>query len=266
MKAIIVDDEPSAVESLLAQCTRLSEIDEVKGFTDAESALAYAGRKTVDLALLDIHMPDMDGITLAARIREIQPEVEIVFQTAYRKYAFDAFAVHPSGYLLKPVSFEKLAEEVRYLSGSPQREEPVSIQVRTFGNFDLYVNELPVSFSLARSKEILAYLVDKQGAGVTRADLFAAVWEDRPYDRKQQKQLDVYIRSLRKTLKEYGVEGIMEMKKGILRVKPDAFDCDAYRFYAGDSDVINAYRGEYMSSYSWASMTEGILLWKAVKE
>ena len=42
----------------------------------------------------------------------------------------------------------------------------------------------------------------------------------------------------------------------------DAFVCDAYLFYSGDSDVINAYRGEYMSSYSWASMTEAILYWR----
>ena len=79
-----------------------------------------------------------------------------------------------------------------------------------------------------------------------------------------QKQFDVYIRSLRETLREYGVAEMMTMEKGILRINPDMFLCDAYRFYSGDSDAINAYRGEYMSSYSWASMTEGILSWNAV--
>ena len=120
-----------------------------------------------------------------------------------------------------------------------------------------------VSFRLAKSKELLAYLVDKQGSGVTRAELFAAVWEDRLYDRKQQKQLDVYIRSLRQTLREYGAAEIMEMEKGVLRIRPETFSCDAYRFYSGDSDAINSYRGEYMSSFSWASLTEGILSWNA---
>ena len=79
-----------------------------------------------------------------------------------------------------------------------------------------------------------------------------------------QKQLDTYIRSLRQTLRDYGVEGILEMKKGILRVNPDLFTCDAYQFYSGDTDVINSFRGEYMSSYSWASITESILYWKIV--
>ena len=130
-------------------------------------------------------------------------------------------------------------------------------------SFQVYVDGKPIGFKLAKSKEILAYLVDRQGAGVSRAELFAAVWEDRPYDRKQQKQLDVYIRSLRETLQAYGISAILEMEKGILRVKPDTFVCDAYLFYSGDSDTINAYRGEYMSAYPWASMTEGILFWTA---
>ena len=121
-------------------------------------------------------------------------------------------------------------------------------------------------FKLAKAKEILAYLVDKQGSGVTRAEVFAAVWEDRQYDRRMQKQMDTYVRSLRETLQEYGISQIMEMEKGVLRVKPDTFSCDAYLFFSGDSDMINAYRGEYMSSYSWANMTEAILSWRKASE
>ena len=70
------------------------------------------------------------------------------------------------------------------------------------------------------------------------------------YDCGLQKQLDVYIGSLRQTLWEYGASEILEIEKGVLRVRPDAFTCDACLFYSGDSDMINAYHGEYMSSYS----------------
>ena len=262
MNLICVDDEPLAVEYTLGQCAQLPGIGEAKGFTEAQSALDWLRGHPTDLAILDINMPQIDGITLAARIKELYPQTAIVFLTAYKEYAFDAYSVHPAGYLLKPVSKEKLAEELAYVSGSAHASPTAHIRVKTFGYFDVYVDGRPVSFRLAKSKEILAYLVDKQGTGVTRAELFAAVWEDRPYDRKQQKQLDVYVRSLRETLREYGAAEIMEMEKGILRVRPDTFTCDAYLFYSGDSDTINAYRGEYMSSYSWASMTEAILYWK----
>ena len=262
MKVICVDDEPLAVEYTLSQCALLPGIDEAKGFTEAQSALDWLRGHSADLAILDINMPEIDGITLAARIKQAQPETAILFLTAYKEYAFDAYAVHPTGYLLKPVSQEKLASEVRYACGRTRRSSYGHIHIRTFGTFDVYVDDRPVSFKLAKAKEILAYLVDKQGSGVTRSELFAAVWEDSPYDRRMQKQLDVYIRSLRETLQQYGIPEIMEMEKGVLRVKPETFVCDAYLFYSGDSDSINAYRGAYMSAYSWASMTEAILYWK----
>ena len=262
MKAICVDDEPLAVEYTLNQCEHLPEIDEAKGFTDARQALDWLRDHPADLALLDINMPKMDGITLAARIKEIYPQMIVLFLTAYREYALDAYAIHAAGYLLKPVSLEKLAAEVRYACGE-RAAAPKHIEIRTFGSFDVYVDGKPVSFKLAKSKEILAYLVDKQGFGVSRPELCAAMWEDQLYDRRMQKHLDVYIRSLRDTLREYGAQAIVQMERGILRVDPSIFDCDAYRFYAGDCEAINAYRGEYMSAYSWASMTEGILFWTA---
>ena len=262
MKAICVDDEPLAVEYTLKQCEQLPEIDEAKGFTDAQQALDWLRDHSADLALLDINMPKIDGITLAARIKEMYPQMIVLFLTAYREYALDAYAVHAAGYLLKPVSLEKLAAEVGYAC-SARAPVPKHVEIRTFGNFDVYVDGKPVSFKLAKSKEILAYLVDKQGSGVSRSELCAAMWEDQLYDRRMQKHLDVYIRSLRDTLREYGAQAIVQMERGILRVDPNAFDCDAYRFYSGDSEAVNAYRGEYMSAYSWASMTEGILFWTA---
>ena len=106
---------------------------------------------------------------------------------------------------------------------------------------------------------MLAYLVDRQGGSVTRSEISAVIWEDRLYDRKQQKQLDVYIRALKDTLDEYGISEIFEMQRGSLRVVPEKFTCDAYLFFSGDSDAVNSYRGEYMSLYSWASFTEGLM-------
>ena len=262
MKVICVDDEPLAVKYTLGQCAKLAEISEAHGFIDAQEALDWMAGHAADIAILDINMPQIDGITLAARIKQLHPQTAILFLTAYKEYALDAYAVHPTGYLLKPVSQEKLAAEIQYACGGEKTVAPAHIQVKAFGYFDVYVNDKPISFKLAKSKEILAYLVDKQGSGVTRAELFAAIWEDGFYDRRMQKQLDVYIRSLRESLREYGAEEILEMEKGTLRVRPKSFVCDAYLFFAGDSDTINAYRGEYMNAYSWASMTESILSWK----
>lgn len=74
-----------------------------------------------------------------------------------------------------------------------------------------------------------------------------------------QKQFYVIISSLRKTLEEAGVSEIFEMSHSYIRVAPEKFECDLYRFLDGDADTVNQYRGVYMDSYSWASMTEGML-------
>ena len=68
MNVICVDDEPLAVEYTLKQCGQLPEIDRAEGFTDAESALTYLREHSADIVLLDINMPDIDGITLAAQM------------------------------------------------------------------------------------------------------------------------------------------------------------------------------------------------------
>lgn len=264
MRVICVDDERILMQDTVAMCRELPGVSDVRGFTRATEALEWIKNNPVDLALLDIDMPDMNGIELTIKIKDISPDTAVIFLTGYSDFAVDAFAVRASGYLLKPVSKDALAADVAYVfstrgktNGANSAKKPVS--VRTFGLFEVYVNGQQVKFRIAKSKEILAYLVDKQGGSVPRAQISAVLWEDRLYDRKQQKQLDVYIRSLRDTLTEYGIERIFEMKGGKLRVVPEEFDCDVYRFFAGDPDTINSYRGEYMSAYSWASITEGRL-------
>ena len=264
MTVICVDDERILMEDTVAMCRELPGIDDVRGFTQSKDALQYLENNHADLALLDIDMADMNGIELAVRIRNISPDTAVIFLTGYSQFAVDAFAVRASGYLLKPVSKEKLAADIDYVfSGrdkTPRTKKAVSI--RTFGMFEVYVNGQQVKYHLSKSKEILAYLVDRQGSSVTRMQIAGILWEDRLYDRGLQKQLDVYIRSLRDTLEEYGILRIIDIRRGTLRVIPEEFDCDVYRFFEGDPDVINSYRGEYMSNYSWASITEGILFRK----
>ena len=213
-------------------------------------------------ALLDIDMPGMDGIALAIRIREMKPETAVIFLTAYSQYAVQAFSLHASGYLMKPVEREKLAAEFAHALSSVARPEKARIEARTFGGFDLFVDGKQVAFRKAKCKELLAFLIDRKGSTVTRAEAFSALWEDRSYDRPMQKQLDTVIRLLRDTLREHGAEEIFSMKSGTMRIIPEKISCDAYRLFSGDPDAVNSFHGTYMSSYSWASITEGYLSWK----
>ena len=217
-------------------------------FAGADEALGWLKSNRADAAVLDLGLSAPDALTLALRIREIRPDIGIFFVSG------------KTGYQLKPVDAGLLAAglaETEY-DGLP-RKKTAHVTVLTFGEFDVLADGIPVVFARARAKELLAYLIDRHGGSVTRANAFAALWEGRLYDRAMQKQLDVVIRSLRSTLEKYGIGDIMELRKGSLRAVPEKLDCDLYRFMDGEPDAAESYRGEYMNAYSWASNTEAYL-------
>ena len=262
MRVMCVDDEELILQMTVTLCENMPQTDEVIGFRTSKEALGFLkeGRQP-DVALLDIDMPDMDGLTLAAKIKEIRPETAIIFLTGYSEYAVQAFSIHASGYLLKPIDSRELSRELDWamrtqgISGSQNGR----IRVRTFGNFEIMVDGVTVAFTRAKAKELLAYLIDRHGSSVTRAQIFATLWEEGEYDRAMQKQLDVIIRSLRASLEEYGIDEIFEMNRGLLRICPEKLDCDLYHFLQGDMEAVNSYRGEYMNNYPWADITEGYI-------
>ena len=260
MQIICVDDEPLVLAQTVSLCLKLPQRPDVESFPCAENALQWLADNRADIALLDIHLPDLDGITLAARMQELQPDIAVIFLTGDAGYALDAFALHASGYLLKPLTPQRLAGEIDFaVNGRNRTKGQAKVAVRTFGEFDVLLDGRPLVFERARAKELLAYLIDRQGGFVTRANAFAVLWEDSLYNRSMQKQLDVVIRSLRSTLERYGIGRILEIRSGSLRAVPEELDCDLYRFFNGDPGAAGAYRGEYMNAYSWASLTESYM-------
>ena len=252
MRVLCVDDALPIMEDIAQMCRRLPQVGEVTGFTRPREALEWLQTHPVDLALLDIDMPEINGLMLAEQLKRRHPDAVIIFLTAFPQYAVQAIKLRATGYLLKPVNPEELAEEVAYARTFHPQRRSGHIVVQTFGNFEIFVDGETLPFRRAKSKELLAYLVDRSGKGVTRPDIFAALWEDAPYDRSMQKYLDVVIRSLRETLRDAGIEEVLEVKSGHLRVKPEMLDCDLYRFLKSDPAAVNAYRGEYMQGYPWA--------------
>ena len=260
IRIVCVDDEELVLDLIRSLCLNLPQQPEVYAFTKANEALRFIKENDVDIALLDINMPDMNGLMLAAKIKEESPDTSVIFLSGHADYAVDAFALHVSGYIMKPVNEEQLAAEVEYaLSNKRPVKTQSHVEARTFGEFDFLVDGKVVSFDRAKAKELLAFLIDRHGGTVTRPYIYSALFEGKYYDRAAQKYLDVIIRSLRSTLEKAGVEDILEMSRGALRIRPEKLECDLYRFLEGEIDAINAYYGEYMNAYSWASLTEALI-------
>lgn len=111
LRVILIDDEPAARERLAALLGQLSDVTIAAAVSDGHAALVAIEEHRPDLILLDVQMPEINGLTVAARIPPEQ-RPEIVFVTAFEMYAPDAFEVDAADYLLKPVRFDRLRQAI----------------------------------------------------------------------------------------------------------------------------------------------------------
>lgn len=256
MTILAVDDEKLALASIMEQLRQLLPEAEVLGFRKPSEALEAVQEKSCEIAFLDIEMKEMDGITLAKRIKRIHPKANIIFTTGYSEYSGEAFSLHASGYLMKPIFPDMIQEELENLRHPIKPQNEKKLQVKAFGNFEVYLNGEPMTFHYNKTKELLAYLVDREGAVCTNKELMSVLWEsDEPHLS--------YIQKLRKDLQtafeEADCAEVLVNKWGGCGVNTELIDCDYYDWIAGKAYAINAYRGEYMSQYSWAEVTHGSL-------
>lgn len=251
MRFFAVDDEKYMLEEIKEVLSRVRPDDEVFTFLKPSQALEEAKKQPVDVVFLDIQMGSMTGLELALQMKKLQPDINIIFVTGYPKYAVQAFKIHATGYLLKPIAEEDLIRELTFIYGE---EDKKRIRVQTFGGFELFVDGEPVKFERAKSKELLAYLVDLNGAGVTTAQAYAALFEDAADTASGKTYFRNIVHSLKNTLQAVGAEEILIRSFNRLAVAPHIIDCDYYRFLDGDPIALNHFRDDYLPNYSWAEI------------
>ena len=255
MIAIAVDDEILMLGALVSAIKASADISEVSQFSDCDEALAFVKENAVDIAFLDINMRGMGGLTLAEKIIGFCPDCRIVFCTGYEEYAIPAFKLHASGYLLKPVSAGDIQEEIDNIKGIRQSQKPLT--VKCFGTFEIYARGEKLTFKRSKTKELFAFLVDRNGAGVTVAEIGVALWENNE-EQKNQNYIHQLFRDLRQALETVDAEEIFERNHYFYSINPEKLDCDYYTYLKTGKPE---FRGEYMTQYSWAEGTCG-LLWK----
>lgn len=116
LRILIVDDEAPArmrLRDILADCAPEVAFEVVGEAANGRAALDLLNSTAVDLVLLDIRMPEMDGIELAQHIQKLPQPPAIVFTTAYDVYAIRAFELHAIDYLLKPIRAARLLEAMK---------------------------------------------------------------------------------------------------------------------------------------------------------
>ncbi|MBE6043419.1 MAG: response regulator transcription factor [Clostridium thermopalmarium] len=118
MNCIIVDDEYPAREELKHFINEFSSIVIEAEFDDSIKALEYIEKNKPDIIFLDINMPKLDGMALGRIINNFEEKIDVVFITAHKEYAVDAFEVEAFDYILKPYSEERIMSTLKRLEKS----------------------------------------------------------------------------------------------------------------------------------------------------
>ncbi len=346
MNIICADDERLALNLLTSTVKEILPEAQIHAFKTGREVLGFAETTVCQIAFLDINMGQSNGIELAYKLKIINPKINIIFVTGYDEFYREAFDLHASGYVLKPVTKEALLKEInalriplddggaktqndaeikkespvlekpygydeefalikksaesksenlqtenensekkskgisgffsnpwkesdqpyseyekmeRLVSGEEEESNSEKLVVKTFGNFELFYKGEIVKFKRSKSKELIAYLIDRKGASVQTQELVAALWEDQVVDHNTRSQLQNLTADIRSTFDRLGIKNVFLKGFNSYAIKVENVDCDYYKFLAGDVPAINSFMGEYMNNYSWGEFTLGAL-------
>lgn len=253
MRIFLIDGADAALSALNAAVSAAAPQAELHRFRTGAEALAAMDAAPCDVAFLDVGLSDMDGVALANRLKKRNPRVNLIFTAARPGEMTAALETHASGFLCRPYRLERVRAELADLRYPPVEAGKKRVRFQTFGNFEVFVDGQPLRLRHGKTKEYLAYLVDR-GTLCSNAEVIAALWEERDVTPS-------YFRLLRKDLTDalsaVGCGEVLLRRRGLQGVDAEKVSCDLYDWRQGKPEALRSYRGEYMSQYSWAEFTRG---------
>jgi len=213
MKIIVVDDEIHILNLMEKRLTSLLPKADMSFFSKPREAIEYAQSTKVDIAFLDINMRFMDGLTVAKELKELNPKLNIIFCTGYSEFSLEAHDLFCSGYLMKPVTEEKLKtvlSNLRY----PIEEDNTLLTIRLNGVREVYdSNGILLSFKRKKAQAILFILAEQNGEVMSPSDISDKLWadkEDNDWDEKNRDYFYKLIGELVRVLKENNAEQVLK--------------------------------------------------------
>lgn len=269
-------------------------------FLDPEEMLnegPFSGTRVSDQSQSQKSMDKVETAGFIKYLKSVNSNVNLIFASGNSEYMPAALAVRASGFVSKPLTPSSIKKEMSCLRfpveervgddgalacpeiiDAPEEmdskvddgaadQELLSdgLSIRAFGSFEAFYKGEPIRFKHAKTKELLAYLIDRCGAMVSNGELVSVLWED-----GDAKRHAPYLRAmkldLQNTLGEFGCGNLILRERGGIACCVSGIDCDYFAYLrsseAGSADKARArdYRGEYMSQYEWAESTNTRLL------
>jgi len=275
IRVIVMDDEPLALINMEKKLEEFDSIEVIKTFTTVKELMAEGPNLSFQVAFLDIEMPGMNGLEVAQLLQEWNPNIYIVFVTAYRDYAIQAFEIHSLDYLLKPISkarLETTINRIQALFHLEKKSLPVLDQqkslltIQCFGGFVVSYDEKTVLWRTVKTKELFAFLFSNLNSLIPRDTIIDALWTETDY-KKARVQLHTTVSYLRTTLSTIGYVDVIQYANGCYILQLEDFQCDAYdleqilneKMESGKLNIekaevlVQKYQGEYMATldYPW---------------
>ncbi|OUQ87021.1 response regulator receiver protein [Brevibacillus brevis] len=275
MKAILIDDEELALNYLEHQLLNIGDFEIVGKFTDPMIGKREIEKNEIDIVFLDIQTPKLNGIELAEQLLEVKPQLQIVFVTAYERYAIKAFELNALDYVLKPVGKQRLQNTMKRIQSmmeehktfSPQKSENLQMSLFQQVTFVDGGQEIPLRWRTAKVQQLFLYLVQHRGTTVNKTAIIELLWPELEPE-KAHHQLYTAIYHIRKTLAPFSeyfqISNTSEGYK--VKLEQTILDVDQFeRFFRSDlslsAETIDEYeqamalcKGDYLQehNYIWA--------------
>jgi len=268
LTALLFDDEKLALKALEKQLNNFDNITVTGMFTTYEGFIKKVKDECPDIAFIDIKTPYKSGLEIAQELKSIDSKIEIVFVTAYREYAYVAYEIEASDYILKPAGKKRLKrviDKVQMGKSSERQKKAPEIFVKTMKKFEARNKTGDIiKWRTKKVEELLAYLVQHKGQEVDSGTLIEALWPDAGIE-KAKKLLYTNMYYLRKNLAPYGVKINIKGRKYILPKEKVQCDLDhltnsidkiitSHQFPQSLEDFFALYPGGYLeeNDFKWA--------------
>lgn len=250
MKLIVLDDEISALNNFLPMITDTGfECSIFKD--DPFAALDCVKNEKIDVAVLDVKMPKIDGITLAEKMIELDGNIKIIIVSGYsqdEKEIKNRIGKNLADILYKPYDVAAFNKILASVATKPK------IFIKTFNGFDLFVNGKAVRFSSAKAKELLALLTDANGSYVQMETAVDYLWQNKDAEHGKNLYRDAVCR-LRLTLQQNGIERLVRFERGCAIIDVERAQCDYWDILKNGGVFVS----RYLPQYEWAVDTEAML-------
>ena len=259
-RAILVDDERPALDVLSFLLEKSGQICVVGTFIHASDALAEIPQLKPDVAFLDIKMPEISGLELAEKIVETEGNTEIIFVTAYDKYALEAFNANAIDYILKPISSNDITRVITRLD----RIKPlpnacwmptVQAQIYCFGRLSVYCAGCTeaLKWRTTKAEELFAFMLQNLNIDVPKWKITQALWPEYEEEKKVDVNLYTTIYKVKKTLIKANIKFTFTFQNGKYKMELPNISIDTNEFMAitnGEIKVTEASVDKYKTAFS----------------